>query len=387
VRNSSSSRRSSSSAAPQWRRDRRRRRRRALRRRADEDGAGLSRVDQQGGLASAVVPFALAGRPEQFQQIIDARVRPSPSVRVDALRAQPGDADGVVIITVLPSNLAPHMVADRYPARSGATTRYLSEREVEQLYARRSALRDLVAAERGLDDFVVPPDGQQQPPQGIGRMRLRVRPAMTVPHPDEPRLRDALERAHQHARDTVSAQLRADSLPASLDWLGQWCPRGASGWSAGQARTTDLTQPFENRLVAGTYIYGRGFSFQAVTGLLPPGLQTWLAYEHLWASETIGLLTHAGEFYRAVPAASPLRCDLELVGLANGLSFFMSHTGSSFRTDADVPRVMDSTYQRGDSFLARDLAADARPAARSLLDPLLASILPENVDIIDCISL
>jgi len=84
--------------------------------------------------------------------------------------------------------------------------------------------------------------------------------------------------------------------------------------------------------------------------------------------------------------APPLRCDLELIGLDRALSFFASyrHGGSGgFHDGPDVPRVTHSRYEVGGAFSARELAEDPRSAARELLDPLLVSILPEQVDIFE----
>lgn len=49
----------------------------------------------------------------------------------------------------------------------------------------------------------------------------------------------------------------------------------------------------------------------------------------------------------------------------------------------DIPRVSDAIYLAGDEATAHELATDPRPSARALLDRLLASIIPEQVDIID----
>jgi len=341
-------------------------------------------VDETAGTATAVNPFPLAGRVEQIQQVIDSRVQPPPSVTIDALPTAQGASDGVILITIMPSVSAPHMVDDRYPARSGSTTRYLSDREVDEWHDRRRRLREDPAQRPGLVDFIDPPDGAQSPPQGVGRMRVRTRPATQIVHPDEPRLRSALDEACRSAGSTLAPLVRPDYLPSSLEWLLNWAPRGGTGGAAGQAETTNLRMPFEHKLAAGTYIYRGGFSFQVVLGLVPPGVQFWVAYEHLWAAELIGLLALVGHFYADLPVASPLRCDLELLGLDRALSFFASyrHGGSGgFHDGSDVPRVTDSRYERGGAFPARLLAEDPRSAARELLDPLLVSIVPEQVDI------
>lgn len=139
---------------------------------------------------------------------------------------------------------------------------------------------------------------------------------MAIAHPAEPRLSRVLHDAVRRASSSLEQYLKPDLSPAALDWLSQWQARGGTGWRAGDAHTTGLNHPFEGKLAACAYLYGQGFSFQAVIGLVPRGQQWWSAYEHFWAAETMGMLSIAGHFYAEIPAASPLRCDLALVGLA-----------------------------------------------------------------------
>jgi len=44
-----------------------------------EGGVIIIGVDEIGGEATAILPFPIGNRPEQIQQVIDARVRPAPS--------------------------------------------------------------------------------------------------------------------------------------------------------------------------------------------------------------------------------------------------------------------------------------------------------------------
>jgi hypothetical protein len=344
-----------------------------------EGGVIIIGVDETDGEATAVLPFLIANRPEQIQQVIDTRVRPAPSTTVEAVRQRPGDSDGVIVITVAPSRQAPHMVDERYPARSGATTRYYDEHEVAELYRRRDAIRAVVNRSTDLEDFAAPRDGAEPPQHGIGRLRLRVRPLMPVAHPDEPQLRAALLQAVTNASVSLQPLVIPDYVSA-LDLLRGWKPRGTVGWHAGLAPTTEASLRSNSKLIAGTYIYEQGFSFQGVMGLAVPE-QDWLcAYEHLWAAQTMALLAIAGHFYATIPSASPLRCDLELVGLSGALSFYASQGRIK---DLDAPTVEDSLYLTCGEITAREAGVDPRAATHMLLDRLLASIIPEQVDLID----
>lgn len=344
-----------------------------------EGGVIIIGVDETGGEATAVMPFPIANRPEQIQQVIDARVRPAPSTTVEAVRQQPGDSDGVIVITVAPSRQAPHMVDERYPARSGATTRYYNEHEIAELYRRRDAIRAVAERATGLEDFAAPRDGAEPPQRGIGRLRLRVRPVIPVAHPDEPQLRAALLQAVTNASVSLQPLVRPEYVSA-FDLLRDWKPRGAVGWQAGMAPTTDASLRSNSKLVAGTYIYEQGFSFQSVMGLVAHE-QDWLcAYEHLWAAQTMALLAIGGDFYATIPSASPLCCDLELVGLSGALSF---HASQGRMKDSDAPTVEDEFYLASGEITAREARVDPRAGTHMLLDRLLTSIIPEQVDLID----
>lgn len=345
-----------------------------------EGGVIIVGVDETAGEATAVMPFPIANRPEQIQQVIDAHVRPTPSTTVEAVRQQPGDSNGVIVITVAPSRQAPHMVDGRYPARSGATTRYYGEYEVAELYRRRDAMRSVANKTAGLEDFVSPPNGAEPPRQGMGRLRLRVRPLMPAAHPDEPQLRAALQKAATDARVSLQPYVTPGCVSA-FDLLQSWKPRGAVGWQAGLAPTIDAAMRSDSKLVAGTYIYEQGFSFQATLGLVANDGQDWCcAYEHLWVAQTMALLSIVGHFYAPIPSASPLRCDLELVGLSGALSYYASQGRMK---DLDAPTVADAIYLAGGEIAARETRTDPRAGAHMLLDRLLASIIPEQVDLID----
>ena len=149
-------------------------------------------IDEQGVTASALTPVSLAGERERIRVIADANIHPPPAFDIEVIETASGSIDGFVIVVIPASPLAPHMVNGRFPARSGTTTRYLSELEVARLYEQRSAFtRTAVARERfagflqhddglGFDDVVsrtakvivvVAPVGDYRHPSGV---RVRV---------------------------------------------------------------------------------------------------------------------------------------------------------------------------------------------------------------------
>src|SRR5437660_760912 len=80
--------------------------------------------------AQAVTPVPLRGARERIQQIADSAVHPPAEVEISLIRENDSDEAGVVLVVVPASPLAPHMANDRFPARAGTTTRYLTEPEV-----------------------------------------------------------------------------------------------------------------------------------------------------------------------------------------------------------------------------------------------------------------
>ena len=91
-----------------------------------DGGVILIGVDEnQNAVASGIPKVPVKGTPEQVQQIIDSRVRPPLSIQIEVLKEADLDPDGVLLIEIPPSFSTPHMVDNRYPARSGSTTRWL----------------------------------------------------------------------------------------------------------------------------------------------------------------------------------------------------------------------------------------------------------------------
>ena len=151
-----------------------------------EGGVIVYGVDEDKSfVASQLTPVALINLRERIQQVADTAIRPVPSIEIDLLVANQGDKDGIAVVVVPASTFAPHMANDRLPARSGTTTRYLSEPEVERLYEQRRALSTQASGRTPFKNYTQPdnavPKGKWV--EGVGFLRMLVEPVAIHPHP------------------------------------------------------------------------------------------------------------------------------------------------------------------------------------------------------------
>jgi hypothetical protein len=345
-------------------------------------------LEEQEGVASAISPIELAGAVERVQQIVDAHVAPALPVDIWPIRRDAEDDEGVLVVSVPASWSAPHQYEHRFPARSGSTTRWLTEREVELLYNRRLELQQQGQQQLGLVGHQLPPDVEVRGvDDGIGVLRMHLRPHAGGRHPLEPHLGQALRRAVTDATDNVGELIRPQLTPKSFDFLRRWKPAGADGWRAGEF-VSSAERLAAGVAVGGFYRYGAGFSFTVAisqtVGLEPDADSgSRCTFEHLWAAETMALLSIGGSFFAPLPETSLLRVDLELGGLLGSTSWQASQ-GLAFSSDA--PKVSENQYLTGGAYAARGLSEDPRDPTRQLLDPFMVAILSEGSDIVDLIS-
>lgn len=351
-----------------------------------QGGVILIGVDEHNNLATSITPVPLAGAVERIRQVLDTRVSPGLGVEIQKLTKDTGDKDGVIALTVPPSWSSPHQFDHRFPARSGSTTRWLSESELEGLFARRTSLQREGATENGMAGHEVPPGVRLEHLDHVGVMRLRIRPLVSVQHPEEPRLRRSLTQACFDTTQTLDAPL-GRFTPKTWDFLERWGPAGSLGWQAGRF-TASAEQIQGSGIVGAVYRYGHGFSFTTQISLLsgmepdaPAGAT--MAEEHHWAIEGMAQLALGAAFHREISEASLLRVDLELGGLLGAVSY-QAARGLAFETGA--PTVTENLYSVGDVFSTAELASDPREATRRLLDPLMVAILDEGLDIFEWIA-
>ena len=84
--------------------------------------------DKASAVDDEIIPFPLKQVEERFQQISGSAIAPPLDIEVELLRVQPGDAEGVAVVVVPPSPMAPHQVNHRYPVRRGTMGTPLARR-------------------------------------------------------------------------------------------------------------------------------------------------------------------------------------------------------------------------------------------------------------------
>jgi len=197
--------------------------------------------------------------PEKIQLLVNTTIAPVPSVDITVLRESPGDDEGVVVVNVPRSPFTPHLARDRFPARAGTVTRYLSEAEIAALYEQRRAALAPPTTSDVLNDFVDPPGGIGSF-GGIGVMRVAIAPYVPARHPRGARLKGALNAAVANSLAVVNGLIAPHLTPKAYDFLGDWEPRGTLGWQAG--RSSDQFEMLRTTpLVAATCTHDLQFSF------------------------------------------------------------------------------------------------------------------------------
>jgi hypothetical protein len=331
--------------------------------------------------ASTITKIPLAGVPEKIQLLVNTTIAPVPSVEITVLRQNPSDDEGVVVVSVPRSPFCPHMARDRFPARAGTVTRYLSELEISALYDQR---RDALAPPSTgpvLEAFVEPTGGIGSF-GGIGVLRVAIAPYGPARHPHGARLQGALEAAVAESLSIINNIVSPHLTPKAYDWLGQWRTRGTIGWEAGQS--SDQFEALRtNVLVAGTCTHDLRLSFAATMGLEGEGGQGRCAFEHVWAAETLAFIAIAGAFLGEVPGVTMLRIDLGLRGLDGAVSFAASrgrafHAGQTQITDGDCRERTEAGV--------RECATEPSAPARAVLDRLLVSFLDPDQHPFDAIA-
>ena len=341
-----------------------------------EGGVIAYGIDEQSSIvATTITPVPLAGARERIQQISDTSTPPI-GVEIILLREHGGDVEGVVIVHIPPSPRAPHMVRDRYPARSGTTTRYLSEREVERFYGQRAALSEPGPGAEPLESFVNPPG---KPPLGggiggAGTMRILLEPLRPQAYPYGARVETPLRDAVREASQTLAAYVQPLLDSYLLDSLNRWEPYGALGFSAGQMN--DDPRILQDSVAASAVYAHKRTSFSIMVRMWLEENGGRCAFEHIWAVEAMAALAVAGSFYRAIPGVSFVRVNLELQGLQGSVSW----RSRGRRSDPGQRQVTDSVYSESSVLPVAEMANDPREPVRLLLDRLFASFLEPGYD-------
>jgi hypothetical protein len=279
--------------------------------------------DTATNLAADIKPIPLKQVEERLRQIAGSAVAPPIDFDIELIREQPSDTEGVVVVVVPASPLAPHQANHRYPFRRGTTTDYLEERDVERLYQQRADLITPPEPGRLLNhDFVALLPSTQT--SGFGYLDLLVKPAAaSAAHPAGAWQGQHLAHAVRDAGARQSKRLADIARIESLDALSQWSPRQAAGWMAGGFPEQQSFYVPEVSFGA-TLAYPARLSFQARWSLVVAndrGQELYRSARELTvAAEITGMLAMAGEYFMTVPGAGILFVALRLRGFRDGRS-------------------------------------------------------------------
>jgi hypothetical protein len=338
-------------------------------------------IDETNEQASGITPVALSGQQNRVQQIADTAVSPRVDVDIRPIDDPSQAGRGVLIVVVPPSPAAPHMANDRYPARSGTTTRYLSEPEVAGLYGQRHAVEKGANDREPFSGFRWPQrlgDVPHQRRQSLGLLQLLIAPVSPQRHPHGARLAQPLQRAVIQASEVVGMYVTPRFTPTLLDDSQRWEPDGTLGWRTNPMITLpeDISSLRDLGVMTwASYTYPGSFSFVVMT-VVDNETGGRSANEYVWTQETMAALAVAGSFYLDVVGVTFVHADLRLEGLygARTAKLFQGR-GAYVRNPLEVK---DQAYSESGTYPVREIASDPRDACRGLLDRFFASFRGED---------
>jgi hypothetical protein len=330
-------------------------------------------IDERDEIAVSAPGVPLAGQANRIYQILGAWMEPPVGVTVRTIPNPATSGEGVVVVVVPPSINAPHYWNERFPVRRGTTTGNLTEREIGDLYQRRSAVASEQAEDQPMLTGYVPPAWTRT--HGVDMTDIGVL-EVTVSPIGNPRLEYRLA---SHLRDAAGAASEAveeilrpvPGIPGAF--LKSWETFEARGWMTGRY---EIPEDWHRRdaTYAATLLYSSGFSFTVTCPLRLDANGTKFTYEWVWAANLLGILAFAGRFYSDHSSAALLRVDVGLSGLVD------SWSGPDPGRFREGPVSVDSYKERAVLTVTELAAAPADGAAR-LLDRLFAAIFPNGPDV------
>jgi hypothetical protein len=207
-----------------------------------DGGVLIYGIDEQGagGTAGSIVKVGLKGQEERIRQVAASTIHPAPGLEILLLRETAGDAEGVIVVAVAPSPLAPHEVDGRFPRRDGTTTKFLSEPEIDRLYRLRRHAAPLSGDPSDLLQIAADlPGAEAISDRGVGRnvgvVRVAGRLSGDGRHPDDPWLASSFTRAAGRTDKWMSAR-SSSGRPFLLQKMLRWmrgAPKGSAAGSRG----------------------------------------------------------------------------------------------------------------------------------------------------------
>lgn len=341
--------------------------------------------DKDTRVAKEITPVPLNGLEERLHSIAGSSIAPTPSFDVEIVKENDGDADGGVVVIIPPSPVAPHQVKDRYPCRSGTVNAYLSEPEVDRLYAQRRALAgpppsidDLLEV-----DFDAPASANGvSVPAGVGQLTMVVRPiASDLLHPRGAWQNEPLSEAVRAALGRQSRRFNNIQLKRLFSELSSWAPMQAAGWST-ESPAHPPSQFFPQVSIGATLTYPACLSFQVRWGLVVTrGDTTMEGRRELYRSarefevirDLTACLAIAGEYYGEINGAAIHVVAARLAGFDGAKSECATSSAPAPPTPAStLPSAPD-----GVEGVAQPSALNLRDEPETLTRALIERWLPQ----------
>lgn len=194
------------------------------------DGGGLIigvAEDKTTG-ALSLTPVELAGFAERVDQVVRSRCDPPLYVQCHPLADPANPTHGVLLVEVPPSPLAPHMVDGSYHGRNDKTKHKLTDAEVANLHARRTA-RQLTGEQVIAREVARSPIAQED--QKLSHLFVVAQPLASPPDlltpliSNERQFRALITEANQSVSGSGSSQVHPNLGLALSDYEPR--PRGA----------------------------------------------------------------------------------------------------------------------------------------------------------------
>lgn len=345
---------------------------------ATDGGVLLYGVDEDGnGRLSEITPVDLADAEERISNVVRTGIHGTPRTHPISLEHQPGSGEGVLVLVVPKSPLAPHMVElggdNRFYCRRGTQTHRMSGNEVDDLHAQRRQSRE--DARSILSDARHWTLHENSKVAGSS-MTLVVKPSVPVGRPIERAAqsgdpRRMLQEVFGQAIDTH--QFRGDRYDHPLnEAVLAW--RIAADFHIASHTSDD---PLYGTLEVQVQHDGTLVHRNADIGTHPMpvnvrgGPDEYLR-EALAAQHAMWMFAAAGEIFRRAEIVTPVLVGVHIAGTLGTTSVNMKAARERGLLShlVELPEVLDTEYVRTDEVLSLDLEQNPYEVAGLLFEDL-----------------
>lgn len=351
-----------------------------------DGGVLIYGIDEEssGNVAARITKVKLA-KLDSVHQIVNSRVSPVPYIEVLPIPENAGDEDGVIVVVIPESPLAPHCVNGSFPRRTGTVTDRMSEPDIERLYDIRrqrhtqsSPELPLVRMDELLEPLRVPDGAGGEELLDVGTVQIAARLSTETTHPRDPWLEGSLMEANSR-----SAIWNADHLPGNR-LFGEAIARSAEfrtidrtsrGIVLGRPPLMSLERKADAQVVL---LYPSSLTLRATVPLhWNDDEETENSYpcvhEEILIPEVLGFLHFAGEWFSDYPSPGGINVSFRASGFGDAVAFTYTRNVSSVDTSA-LPTA-EAMYDGSLSATRYDLSNSTKVVGKQLMRRWCATFL------------